>query len=118
MSFWGSFSVLHCLGVLYLLVLFPFNVVLLDLLAGPPLGGCRILVMLLSVITAEVGVVGEAVVGCAAHQVSCVSGSGPGRKRIRLNRKNSSTHRGIYGSISSTCLEEVASCGAFQFLSS
>ena len=38
-------------------------------------------------ITAEVGVAGEAVVGCAAHEVSWVSGSGPGRKRIRLNRK-------------------------------
>ena len=38
-------------------------------------------------ITAEVGVAGEAVVVSAAHEVSWVSGSGPGRKRIRLNRK-------------------------------
>ena len=38
-------------------------------------------------ITAVIGVVEEAVVGCAAHEVSWVSGSGPGRKRIRLNRK-------------------------------
>ena len=29
-------------------------------------------------------------------------------------QENSSTPRGIYGSISSTSLEEVASCGAFQ----
>ena len=38
-------------------------------------------------IAAVVGAVGEAVVGCAAHEVSWVSDSGPGRKRIRLNRK-------------------------------
>ena len=38
-------------------------------------------------VTAKVGVVGEVVVGGAAHEVSWVSGSGPGRKRIRLNRK-------------------------------
>ena len=38
-------------------------------------------------VTAVVGVAGEAVVDCAAHEVSWVSGSGPGRKRIRLNRK-------------------------------
>ena len=38
-------------------------------------------------ITAVFGVVEEAFVGCAVHEVSWVSGSGPGRKRIRLNRK-------------------------------
>ena len=38
-------------------------------------------------VTAEVGVVREAVVGGAAHEVFWVGGSGPGRKRIRLNRK-------------------------------
>ena len=38
-------------------------------------------------VTAVVGVAGEAVVDCAADEVSWVSGSGPGRKRIRLNRK-------------------------------
>ena len=37
-------------------------------------------------VTAIVGVAGEAVVDCA-HEVSWVSGSGPGRKRILLNRK-------------------------------
>ena len=47
MSFWGSFSILLNLGVLYLLVLFSFCVVLLDLLAGLPLGRNRDLVMLL-----------------------------------------------------------------------
>ena len=38
-------------------------------------------------VTAVVGVAGEAVVDCAAHEVSWVGGSGPRRKRIRLNRK-------------------------------
>ena len=40
-------------------------------------------------VTAEVGVVGEVFVDGAAQEVSWVSGSGPGRKRIRLNRKTS-----------------------------
>ena len=38
-------------------------------------------------VAAVVGVAGEAAVDCAADEVSWVSGSGPGRKRIRLNRK-------------------------------
>ena len=38
-------------------------------------------------VTAVAGVEGEAVVDCAADEVSWVSGSGPGRKRIRLNMK-------------------------------
>ena len=40
-------------------------------------------------VTAEVGVVREAVVDGDAHGFFWVSGSGPGRKRIRLNRKTS-----------------------------
>ena len=47
MSFWDSFVILLCLGELCLLVLFPFGIVLLVLLAGPPLGGCQFLVVLL-----------------------------------------------------------------------
>ena len=47
MSFWGSFSILQGLDVLYLLVLFPFGIVLHALLAGLPPGGYRNLVMLL-----------------------------------------------------------------------
>ena len=47
MSFWGSFSIFLDLGVLCLLVLFPFGIVLLALLAGLPLGGYRYLVMFL-----------------------------------------------------------------------
>ena len=65
-------------------------------------------------VTAVVGVAGEAVVDCAANEVSWVSGSCPGRKRIRLYRINSSTPCGFYGSMSSTYLEEVASCGGFS----
>ena len=61
-------------------------------------------------VIAVVGVAGEACVDDAADEVLWVTGSGPGRKRIRLNRRT--------GSISSTCLEEAASCVAFQFLSS
>ena len=65
-------------------------------------------------VTANVDAVREAFVDGAAQEVLWISGFGPGRKRIRLNRKNSSTLRGIYGSISSTSLKEVAPCGAFQ----
>ena len=61
-----------------------------------------------------VGVVREDIVDGADREVHWVSGSGPGRKRIRLNRKTPCTFRGVCGSISSTCLEEVASCWIFQ----
>ena len=40
MSFWGSFVILLDLGVLCLLVLFPFDIVLLVLLVEPLFGGC------------------------------------------------------------------------------
>ena len=45
--------------------------------------------------------------------VRWVSGSGPGRKRIRLNRKTPAHLVGSLLHFSSTCLEEVASCGFF-----
>ena len=58
-------------------------------------------------VTAVVGVTGEVVVDCAANDVSWVSGSGLGRKRFRSTKqKNSGTPCGIYGSISSSCLEK------------
>ena len=38
-------------------------------------------------VTAVVGVTGEAVVDGVADEVSWVGGSGPGCKRLRLNRK-------------------------------
>ena len=64
-------------------------------------------------VAAGVGAVREVLVDGAGLEVHWVSGSGPGRKRIRLNRKFSCTPRRVYDSISSTGLEEVASCGAF-----
>ena len=69
-------------------------------------------------VTADVGAVREAIADGACQEVHRVSVSGPGRKRIRLNRKNSCTPRGVHGSLSSTCLEEVASCWTFQFFHS
>ena len=65
------------------------------------------------VVTSVAGVGGD-FVDCAADEVSWVRCSGPGRKRIRLNRKTPAHLAGFCGSISSTYLEEVASCGAFQ----
>ena len=50
----------------------------------------------------------------ASREVRWVSGSGPGRKRIRLNRKKPCTRRGFSYSISATGVEEIASCGAFR----
>ena len=60
-------------------------------------------------VTACVGVVREDIVAGGDQEVHWVSGSGPGRTK----QKNSCTPRWVCGSISSTCLEEVASCGIF-----
>ena len=87
---------------------------LLDLLAGPPLLGLPVSGHVVDLVAANIGAVREAFVDGAAQEVLWVSSSGPGRKRIRLNRKTPALPCGIYGSISSTSLEEVASCGAFQ----
>ena len=46
MSFWDSFVILLGVGVHCTLPLFLLGIVLLGLLAGHPLGGCRFLVML------------------------------------------------------------------------
>ena len=48
------------------------------------------------------------------RRVHWVSGSGPGRKRVRLNRKTPAHLAGFIDAFSSTCLEEVASCGVFS----
>ena len=58
-------------------------------------------------VTAEGGVAEFVGVGNGGEEVSWVSGSGPGRKSIRLNRKSFSS------SISATCVAEIASCGSF-----
>ena len=47
MSFLVSFAILLGLGVHCMLALFPLGIVLLGLLAGPTLGACLLLVMLL-----------------------------------------------------------------------
>ena len=66
-------------------------------------------------VTANLGVAEGNGVEDARQEVHWVSGSGLGRKRIRLNRKKTRTPRGLLRSISATCVEEVASCGAFKY---
>ena len=65
-------------------------------------------------VTATVGAVREAFVDGAAHEVFWVTGFRSRTEENLTKQKNSSTPRGIHGSISSTSLEEVASYGAFQ----
>ena len=67
-----------------------------------------------SLVSANSGVVQENVAEDVGREVYWVSGSGPGRKRIRLNRKNPCTPRGFSYSIAATIVEEIASCGAFS----
>ena len=66
-----------------------------------------------NLVTASVVAVQEATVDGAGHEVLWVSGSGPTEKNS-TKQKNSCTPRRVYGSISSTSLEEVASCGSFH----
>ena len=64
-------------------------------------------------VAANSGVVQEVVAEGVGRAVHWVSGSGPGRKRIRPNSKTSCTPRRFGGSISSTGVEEIVSRGAF-----
>ena len=57
------------------------------LLAGSLLGGCRFLDMLLAWLLQILGPLEVVGVKVSIEEVHWVSGSGPGRKRIRLNRK-------------------------------
>ena len=59
-------------------------------------------------IAAEVRAVQVGEVEVAGRGIHWVGGSGPGRKRIRLNRKKPCTPRGTICACSSTCVEEVA----------
>ena len=87
MSFWVS-SVIHSgLGVLCLLALFPFGIVLLVLLVRPPTWRLPVPGCVVDLVTANSGVVQETVAEDVGRKVYWVSGCGPGRKRIRLNRK-------------------------------
>ena len=60
-------------------------------------------------VTARVGAVQETLVEGDGHEVLWVS-----TEKNSTKQKNSCTPRGVYGSISSVSLEEVASCGTFQ----
>ena len=72
---------------LCLLVFYPFGIVLLVLPVGLPLDGCLYLVWLLILLGELVRLFAEGV----ARRVRWVSGSGPNRRRIRLNRKTPHT---------------------------
>ena len=61
-------------------------------------------------VTAAADIGREAVADGVGQEVHWVNGSGPGRKRIRLNRKTPAHLAGFYDSFSSTGLEEVESC--------
>ena len=63
-----------------------------------------------SLVTADLGVAGSGEAEVACREVHWVSGSGPGRKRIRLNRQTPCTPRGLCCSISATSVEEITSC--------
>ena len=91
----GLFVILLGLGVLCLLALFHFGIVLLGLLAGPQLGGCRILDMLLIWLLLMMVFFWRMLLVVLVRGVHWVSGSGPGRKRIRLNRKTPA-HLAVY----------------------
>ena len=95
MSFWGSFSTLLGLGVLYLLVLFSLRFCATHFARRTPTWRLPESGHVAGLVTANVGAVRDALVDAAGQEVHWVSGSGPGRKRIRLNRKNSSTPCGV-----------------------
>ena len=88
---WMSFrfsSVIHLvLDELCLLALFPFGIVLLVLLVGSSLGGLPVPGCVVDLVTAGVRAVQKVVADGGCQEVFWVRSSGPGRKRIRLNRK-------------------------------
>ena len=53
-------------------------------------------------------------VDCVGQEVHWVKWFWSWKEKNSTKQKNSSTPCGVYGSISSTCLEEVVSCGIFQ----
>ena len=67
-----------------------------------------------SLVTADLRVTESGGAEVSSREVHWVSSSGPGRKRIRLNRKKTCAPRGCWYSISATGVEEIASCGAFS----
>ena len=100
-----------------LLALFRFGILLLALLAGLPLGGCRNLVTLLVWLLLLLVLQGRLLlIVLLMRFLGLVVLVRDGREFDKTEK--TSTPCGFYGSISSTCLEEVASFEAFQFFSS
>ena len=62
-----------------------------------------------ALVTADDEVPGSLGIEVSGRRVFCVSGSGVGKKRIRLNRKKTCTPRWFWDSMSSTSVEEVVS---------
>ena len=64
-------------------------------------------------VTASIEVPGASGIEVSRRGVHCVGGSGPARKRIRLNRKKTCTPRWYGDSMSSTGVGEIVSSGDF-----
>ena len=73
--------------MLFFLALFLLGIVLLGLLAGPPTWRLPVSGHVVDLVTAAADIGREAVADGALQAVLWVGGSGPRRKRIRLNRK-------------------------------
>ena len=64
-------------------------------------------------VTVSIGAMQVVIVDGDGHEVLWVSGSGPGQKRIRLNRKTPAHLAGFMVPSRRRFLEETASCWAF-----
>ena len=113
MCFWVS-SVIHPgLDELCLLALFPFCTVLLVLLVGAPLGGYQFLVVLLIWLLLVLVLCRRLLLMVVVRRFSWVRSSGPGRKRIRLNRKLPAHLAGFAVQSRPRVWKRIASCGFF-----
>ena len=114
MSFWDFFVILLDLGALLAgTLLLRYSAARFACLTPTwrlPVSG-----YVVSLVAAPDGAGQKAPVDDVGQDFHWVSGSGSGRKRVRLNRKNSCTPRWVYDSFSSTGMEEVESCRFFQF---
>ena len=101
-------KVLLVLLVRCLLDLFLFGTALLSLLVGSFFWTLPVPGYVAGLVTVEVLAAQVDEVEVVRRDLHLIGGSGPGRKRIRLNRKKPSTPRGTIYACSSTCVEEVA----------